>query len=189
MKKKVLTIIFLLLSPVMVIITFMLFTDKYMNLEAFKVIDSESIRIYKISSIEKELDLYPQNFVISIEDESYQISVKNVFLWQYISLFTFYLLIICIICNIITYIMFRKFSMRNFPKNTWNTAYDNRGNAVWVNSEALTEYYTYDHNNSITKLERRLKDPTLRQQIAGVWGGEPEPQSIEFSIHTPTPDW
>ena len=118
MKKKVLTIIFLLLSPVMVIITFMLFTDKYMNLEAFKVIDSESIRIYKISSIEKELDLYPQNFVISIEDESYQISVKNVFLWQYISLFTFYLLIICIICNIITYIMFRKFSMRNFPKNT-----------------------------------------------------------------------
>ncbi len=118
MKKKVLTIVFLLLSPVMIIITFILFTDKYMDLEAFKVIDKESIRIHKISSIEKGLDLYPQNFVISIENESYQISVENVFIWQFILLFTFYLLIICIICNIITYIMFRKFIMRNSSKNT-----------------------------------------------------------------------
>lgn len=60
------------------------------------------------------------------------------------------------------------------------TAYDNRGNAVWVNSEALTEYYTYDHNNNITKLERRLKDPQLRRQVAEVWGEDPETQSFGF---------
>ena len=42
------------------------------------------------------------------------------------------------------------------------------------------ECYTYDHNNSITKLERRSKDPALCQQIAGVWGGVPETQSFGF---------
>ncbi|HEX3044270.1 MAG TPA: polymorphic toxin-type HINT domain-containing protein [Bacillota bacterium] len=61
------------------------------------------------------------------------------------------------------------------------TVFDNRGNAVRVDSDTLIEYYTYDHNNRVIKLERRLKDPNLRQQVAAVWGGDPAAQKFGFN--------
>jgi RHS repeat-associated protein len=61
------------------------------------------------------------------------------------------------------------------------TVYDHRGNPVRVSSEELIEYYLYDHSNQVIKLERRLKDPALREQVARVWGGDAEEQSFNFS--------
>ena len=46
-----------------------------------------------------------------------------------------------------------------------NTVYNNRGNAVRISSNDLVEYYNYDHNNRVTKLQRQLKDSSLRQQL------------------------
>src|SRR5690554_6178512 len=67
------------------------------------------------------------------------------------------------------------------PVRRVETVYDNRGNPVRVSNESLIEYYVYDHSNQVTRLERRLKDPALRQQAARVWGGDPETQSFAFT--------
>ena len=48
---------------------------------------------------------------------------------------------------------------------TVNTVYNNRGNAVRISSNDLIEYYSYDHNNRVTKLQRQLKDDVLRKQV------------------------
>lgn len=61
-----------------------------------------------------------------------------------------------------------------------DTVYDNRGNAVRIASNNLIEYYTYDYQNRVTNIERRIKDQELRQKIAGVWGGEEAAQTFGF---------
>jgi RHS repeat-associated protein len=62
-----------------------------------------------------------------------------------------------------------------------DTVYNNRGNAVRISSDVLVEYYNYDHNNRVTKLERYLKDQSIRHQVASVWGGDPAAQKFGFS--------
>ncbi|MBN2440955.1 MAG: RHS repeat-associated core domain-containing protein [Spirochaetales bacterium] len=60
-------------------------------------------------------------------------------------------------------------------------AYDNRGNAVWIGNGNLVEYYTYDYGNRVISLRRFLKDPSLRDQLVSVWGGEADTQVFGFT--------
>jgi len=64
---------------------------------------------------------------------------------------------------------------------TVETVYDNRGNAVRIDNDHLIEHYIYDYANRVITLERRLKDATLRQNIANVWGGDEASQVFEFT--------
>ena len=49
-------------------------------------------------------------------------------------------------------------------------SYDNRGNVTRVSNSNLIEHYIYDYGNRVVKLERRLKDGSIRTTLANtVW--------------------
>ena len=61
-------------------------------------------------------------------------------------------------------------SIANFNNNTIDhevvLAYDNRGNAVRIANQNLIEHYIYDYANRVIKLERKLKDTILANDIS-----------------------
>jgi RHS repeat-associated protein len=60
-------------------------------------------------------------------------------------------------------------------------SYDNRGNAVRIANQNLIEHYIYDYGNRVIKLERRLRDGTLRERISErMWPGSPGDQVFGF---------